>query len=369
MSYTLTEEQEAIKRAVLEDLESRQIITVGGYAGTGKTVLLRDLFETLERQGVECLVCTPTGKAAHVLKSKGVTNVKTIHSALYRLDGISYKTQTQERYDGAIVEQEVVHGMSWRWKGCGASVLLIDEGSMMSQHMYEDILESDMQCVVFGDHGQLPPVKQPKGLLMEEPDYRLETLHRNAGPLACFCEHLRKGGNPSDFSECEAVRSVKGCPDLYAKVEQVICARNRTRQRINRAVRNVLGYPEDEPVVEGERLISLMNSRYHSLFNGSQVVVDKVLKRNKLLVRHDGELTKVKYLPDLIGLVKQGEFDRREGHPFDWAYAITAHKAQGSEWDWVAVVDEPMPGCDRKKWRYTAASRTKERLFWVGSPE
>jgi exodeoxyribonuclease-5 len=203
---------------------------------------------------------------------------------------------------------------------------------------------------------------------MEQPDYCLETLHRNAGPIARFCEHLRKGGDPKDFTACGEVQFLKGDSKLYASVNQVICGRNRTRQKINRAVRNLMGYPEGEPVVEGERLISLMNNRYHGLFNGSQVVVDKVLKRNKLLVSHDGQLTQVKYLPGLIGLEKQGEYDKREGHPFDWAYAITAHKAQGSEWDWVAVVDEPMPGCDRKKWRYTAASRAKERLFWVGSP-
>lgn len=366
MIHTLTDEQEEIKRAILEDMESRQVITVGGYAGTGKTLLLRDLFETLERQGVECLVCTPTGKAAHVLKSKGVTNVQTIHSALYQLVDVRYRTQTQERYDGAIVEQEVIDCMSWSWKGSAAQVLLIDEGSMIPQGVYDDIFDSGMQCVVFGDHGQLPPVRQAKGLLLEEPDYRLETLHRNAGPIAHFCEHLRKGGTPSDFPECEAVRFINGCPDLYARVDQVICARNRTRQKINRAVRNVLGYPEDEPVVENERLISLMNNRHHGLFNGSQVVVDKILKRNKLLVRHDGQLTKIKYLPNLIGLEQQGEYDKREGHAFDWAYSITAHKAQGSEWDTVAVVDEPMPGCNRKKWRYTAASRARRVLFWVG---
>ena len=344
----LTNEQEIIRRAILDDLDSRPIITVGGYAGT------------------DCLVCAPTGKAAHVLKSKGVSNVQTLHSALYRLVDMTTKSLVQQRYDGAMIEQSIIESMSWAWKGTGSSVLLIDEGSMIPAYMFQDIIEAGLQCVVFGDHGQLPPVKQTASGLMESPDYCLETLHRNAGPIAHFCEHLRKGGSPTDWKQSESVRFAKGNLDLYCSVDQVICARNKTRQEINRAMRSQRGFPAGVPVVEGERLISLMNNKHQGLWNGSQVVVEDIIKGNKLLVRNDGAQLKVKYIPDLIGLEKQGEYDKRKGHPFDWAYAITAHKAQGSEWDSVAVVDEALQGCGRSRWRYTAASRAKNLLYWIG---
>jgi len=53
------------------------------------------------------------------------------------------------------------------------------------------------------------------------------------------------------------------------------------------------------------------------------------------------------------------------GHLFDFGWAITAHKAQGSEFDSVLVIDEAqtLAGiCDPRKWRYTAVTRAAERV-------
>jgi ATP-dependent exoDNAse (exonuclease V) alpha subunit len=49
---------------------------------------------------------------------------------------------------------------------------------------------------------------------------------------------------------------------------------------------------------------------------------------------------------------------------FDYAYCITAHKAQGSEWDSVVVLEQISNRWDAKRWRYTAATRAKERLVY-----
>jgi exodeoxyribonuclease-5 len=135
--------------------------------------------------------------------------------------------------------------------------------------------------------------------------------------------------------------------------------------KINKMIRKARGYPADVPVVKGERLISLMNNRHLGLFNGSQVMVENTIGQKKLLLDNGGRLIEVKYLPEMIGLEKQANYDKKKGHPFDWAYGITAHKAQGSEWDAVVVVDEPLWGTDRVKWRYTAASRAKKMLYWI----
>ena len=54
---------------------------------------------------------------------------------------------------------------------------------------------------------------------------------------------------------------------------------------------------------------------------------------------------------------------------FEYAYTITCHAAQGSEWPYVVVYDDswadPQNPKFRAAWRYTAATRAKSKLVWV----
>ena len=55
---------------------------------------------------------------------------------------------------------------------------------------------------------------------------------------------------------------------------------------------------------------------------------------------------------------------------FDYAHALTVHKAQGSQWDNVVVIDEARAlkyalGIDPKRWRYTAITRAGKAVAWV----
>ena len=55
--------------------------------------------------------------------------------------------------------------------------------------------------------------------------------------------------------------------------------------------------------------------------------------------------------------------------PFEFAYAygITCHKAQGSEWGKVLVIEErfPFDKEEHARWAYTAATRASDKLVWV----
>ena len=52
-------------------------------------------------------------------------------------------------------------------------------------------------------------------------------------------------------------------------------------------------------------------------------------------------------------------------NPFDYAYCITAHKAQGDEFEKVMVIEQKCDKWDHRRWSYTAASRAKELLIWA----
>ena len=110
-----------------------------------------------------------------MLRRKGIEDATTIHSAIYRpvrgADGRVYFTlrdRMPEEVDGFIV----------------------DEASMVSQSIYQDLVSFGLPCLFVGDHGQLEPVKCDFNL-MARPDYTLEEIHRNSGEIARFAEWLR----------------------------------------------------------------------------------------------------------------------------------------------------------------------------------
>lgn len=159
--------------------------------------------------------------------------------------------------------------------------------------------------------------------------------------------------------------------DDFDKIEQVLCGRNTTRNKINEAVRHDRGYRRI--VDQGDKLVSLWNTPGMSLYNGTLVNVAETVGPTEVLFRHqNGQLGSTKFLPEVFGRTPYPRFDleikQGRGLPFDYGYCLTCHKSQGSEWDSVCVVDEGVimrtPG-DIARWRYTAASRARTRLVWA----
>lgn len=346
---TLTREQRAVVRKLLRYRDRQQVQTLGGYAGTGKTTLLRKLADALPGFAA----CAFTGKAAHVLHEKGLP-AATIHRLIYHAlpaseGGIEFRLRAQ--HEIAI-------------KG-----FLVDEASMVSQTLHRDLLSFGLPIIYVDDHGQLPPVGSD-GHVMAHPDYRLETIHRNAGPIAYFAEHLRNGGMPKKFHADGTVKVVQRrdiTDDTLLHAGQMICAYNRTRVKINEDVQRLRG--RTVPLEKGDRVICLRNSRDAGLFNGQQGRVVRVHrgKPPRLDLFSSGVLyERLPYDPQTLGAEKpEINFNPEAPHPFDYAWIVTAHKAQGSEWNNVLVFEPGYWPWERTRWTYTAASRAKRSLIWV----
>lgn len=356
----LTEEQKTVLQELLNRQTTCQVQTLGGFAGTGKTTLIARLIRELD----DWAVCAFTGKAAHVLRRKGVP-ATTIHSRIYEPVG-----------DGDDVD--------WQLKddpGCRG--FIVDEASMVSEALHNDLLSFDRPLIYVGDHGQLPPVAEGNFNLIEAPDLTLETIHRNAGEIARFAEHLRRGGEPGEWKKQRRGREGKvNFPQVNRALsnltktlayDQIICALNRTRQTVNAQVRAGLGRTDDEPA-PGDRIICLRNDRSLGLYNGLQGVITESCPAQRWLAFRAGEAGsaseercsfKVRYLREGFQGVKPERVPRGWGL-FDWAWAVTCHKAQGDEWPNVLVLEEQCPWAwERARWAYTAASRAEEHLDWV----
>lgn len=321
--------------------------TLGGYAGTGKTTLIRYLVQFFPDFGV----CAYTGKAANVLRRKGIM-ASTIHSRIYKPyfeDGTVYFDLTPDPM---------------------CTGFIVDEASMVSQDIYLDLKSFNIPMIFVGDHGQLEPIGSDFNL-MRQPMYTLEEIHRNAGDIAKFANHVRQGYASRAFRPTDgSVQFLRGVSvQDYLDVDQVICAYNKTRVQVNAQIRQALGHTG--LLNEGERVMCLRNNRQQGLFNGMQGIVAKLYvgRRGANYMDFQTEdmlIEGIKYDAKQFGQenYELGYSGKDAPNPFDYAYCITAHKAQGDEWDKILVIEQICRNWDHRRWAYTAASRPKVLLKW-----
>jgi ATP-dependent exoDNAse (exonuclease V) alpha subunit len=347
----LTDEQKKVAEGIINDLKkgNKSEIRVGGWAGTGKSVIVKYLSDSLKNLSIACF----TGKAASNLRSRGV-EAGTIHGLIYEV----YKERNRPP--------------QFRLKpSLGCDAIAIDEASMVGRELYADLISFGIPIVFVGDDGQLEPIGE--GLnLMAELDYRLTTIHRNAGEIAFFADHIRRGGFPLDFKNSEKVEFIEKAPvELMATVDQMICAFNRTRVAKNNDVRNYLGLTGN--VTKGDRVICLKNNKKINLFNGLQGRVLSVNhSRSTMTLEMEDSIirNKIWFNPNQFGKEKnEFEYGDNMPNPFDYAYCITCHRFQGSQADTVLVFEQSCDLWCNIRWNYTAASRAINKLYWLGIPK
>jgi exodeoxyribonuclease-5 len=331
----------------------KQVFTMGGLAGTGKSTILTQLYKELKAAGVSVAAAAFTGKAASVLRGKGVSDSSTIHR-------LQYVPVTDGRGRTVFVRKD----------NLGASIVFVDEGSMVNGPLWKDLLSFGTKVVVIGDHGQLAPIgDDPK--LMENLDYTLTEIHRQAkdNEIITFSHGLRRG-QVLYKPKTDAVR-FGTWEDFLGEVEdadQLLCGRNDTRTRINAAYRMVKEY--DDVLCEGEKIICLQNDYNYGVYNGMTAKVLGVDKTTSgiYMTRIRDEMGQTMVLPILTSQFGDPiRKERRDLPPnvtlWDYGYAISVHKAQGSSWPTVAVFEESV-GDDRKRWAYTAATRAEKKLIY-----
>lgn len=299
-------------------------------------------------------VCAYTGKAANVLRKKGI-EASTIHSLIYQ----------------PIIEDGILVGFDLA-DNLDADGVIIDEASMVSKEIYEDLKYFDLPLIFVGDHGQLEPIGSDFNLMLN-PDFRLEQIHRNANEIAKFAQHLRMGYVARSFrpktDRVVFLNSWNVTPTQMINVDQIICAFNKTRVGINTKVREILGFKGLLNV--NEKIICLKNNKELMLFNGMQGTV-RSLHKKKGSDRLDFEFDErvypsLKYSKQFFHKERPDleNYGKDEPIPFDYAYGITTHKSQGDEWDKVMVYEQKSGMWNHRRWAYTAASRAAEQLVWV----
>jgi exodeoxyribonuclease-5 len=377
---------------------STGIFRIFGYAGVGKTTTIRSIVS--EVTGL-VYYGAYTGKAALVMQRQGLPNARTIHSLIYKpifpskardkeLSKKLTKAREAGEHDEALkIEDKIKHNRAIHFEIneesplLQADLLVLDEVSMVNQEMLDDLLYFNVPMLVLGDPGQLPPIKGEGALTRAKPDVMLDKIHRQAmdNPIINLSFRARMGKNipREEFrSENHPTSVHKSSTGLTKEdalgADQILCGKNKTRRMLNRRYRKIAGFEGLTPM-PGEKLICLKNSV--GLFNGMMVTVKKIVQEYETWIQMELETEEGKLLHCSVlrahfdeyeqpGLVKSLHWwDKQHRDEFDFGYAITVHKAQGSQWDHVVFWDDRFLVWDqkeRRRWLYTGITRAVEQL-------
>lgn len=385
---SLSEDQSITVSSLLRwfkhDTKTKIYISLGGYAGTGKTTLIAALRKKLHvlNKKLKIAFVSYTGKATRVLQSRLLQGnvilksdtVSTIHALIYtpvinnKKEIVGWKKKDKIKYN----------------------LIIIDEASMVDSTIWNDLLSYNIPIIAIGDHGQLPPI-QGNFSLMAKPDLILTKIHRQAkqNPIIGLSIQAREHGyihkgRYSDFVK----KYTHEDPDYHERIQEVIasyepktlvlCGYNSTRKKLNQSIRNSLGFEILDPL-PGDRLICLRNNHSHKIYNGmlgtvSNIKVDSANWYEAEIQMDDGDM--------YHGRISQAQFgsdtalnftDQRSkiiaGDLFDFGYALTVHKAQGDQARKVILFEErfkKMNDVQWRQWLYTAVTRAEEELIIFG---
>jgi len=385
----ISEDQKVVLSKLEEwyyNINKDRYITLGGYAGTGKTTLISVFRKNLEVKNplIKVAFCSYTGKAARVLKNKIIESkadysqdiIGTIHSMIY---------------SPVLNDKDEIVGWDKK-KSIDADLIIVDEASMVDSEIWNDLLHYGLPIIAVGDHGQLPPIKG-KFNLMENPQLRLEKIHRQAedNPIIQLSVLARENGEiPVGQYSKRVMKLARGSSESQEVIGEllqnfksdtlVLCGYNTTRVKTNKYIRQALEFESEEPQGK-DRVICLRNNHAKGIFNGmlgTITSIDKDAKYNlyDVTVKMDGEDEEYKgpVSMDQFNNIESVNFtDQRAKYNnldlFDFGYAITVHKAQGSQAKRVILFEERFKQMDDDNWRrwlYTAVTRAESELYIVG---
>lgn len=389
---TLSKSQQQVLDQLVEWLQAgapERHITVGGYAGTGKTTLTAELRSTLHRKWPQLNVafCSFTGKATQVLRSKlKQANVLRNKDTVGTIHSLIYEPVTNNR--GEVV--------GWDRKDIreqGLRLIIVDEASMIDQFIWQDLRSFDIPIIAIGDHGQLPPI-QGEFNLMESPQLELTEIHRQAAgnPIVKLSMLAREEGKVPIGDYAKGVKKFdRHNSDAGYQINEllmnwnpdtlILCGYNHTRQQINQNIRQVLEFHSPQPQ-PGERVICLRNNRNAGIYNGMLGTIKSIEEVNVeskddpdyyfASIAMDGESVyhKLNISAEQFGHKQTVTKTDKQIELFDFGYALTVHKAQGSQAPRVILFEERFKQMDDNEWRrwlYTGITRAESELFIIGS--
>lgn len=391
-----TKQMNGLKIAIQRYKDHEPYTVIGGFAGSGKSTLIKFIIAALDIPEEQIVYVAYTGKAAEVLRHKGCPNAMTAHKLLYF---------SQRLPNGKFIFKP-------RPSLGNVKIVVVDEVSMLPKDMWDLLLSHKRYVLACGDPGQLPPINKDNALdILDEPHIFLDEILRQAQESEIIRLSMDvRAGRPLQYmkgNEVQIVRPSEVVSGMYDWADEILTATNKKRNEINNYIRESKGFGEEPQ--PGDKVISLCNhwdwldsKGENALINGTigyiqedgpielgmynwESMFPNMFKKpvpyiSANIITETGDLftnTDMDYQAFLTGersytpqqewyLAKRVD---KDVHPyeFNYGYAITVHRAQGSEWNKILVFEErfPFDKEEHKKWLYTAITRSASKLVLV----
>jgi len=386
---------EAIRKAIrwyFVDSFNQQCFTLGGLAGVGKTTVVNTIVHMLGLPSHDVIFATLTGKASLVLRLKGNPS-NTIHSTFYSV----YKSNNSFKF---ALKKRIASNIR---------LIILDEASMISQSMIDDIKTFNIPMLLILDPGQVPPIFGSNEYIInsDKLDVFLTQVMRqdNISGILQYATKARNG-EPLQLGSIGKSRvvDINTFTDEITKFDAVLCYSNKNRRLLNKLIRSKMGYTSSFPK-ENEKIVCLMNNYHYELeYDGIPIyiingLVGYINKDAKEIIRSDLNLLELQFVPDFLRSIKDtnlkfnvvcfkeifeqynSNYPEKEAFieelynndidddelddicMIDYGYSITVHKSQGSEYNNVGVfVDFRGKPDEYNKWLYTAITRAKQSV-------
>ena len=422
---TLKKGQEiAVKRVTMwYELEDNLICRIGGYAGTGKSFIIKYIIKELGLDMSQVEFCAFTGNATVNLIRKGNKTAKTVHKLIYdtrvyenpvyqtkKHKKICYKNEvimigskfyhreTNEECELKEIKKECVTELKLCLDNNKCKLIVVDEFSMLSDKMIEDLKTFGIKILLVGDKGQLPPVNETNSYVNEYEAELTEIVRQEKGnPIidASFCARKKIAIPFGDYGTEEDLVSFYPKELFFEKykklikwADQIIVGKNNTRKEINNLARTVYGFKGVIPNV-GEKVVcnankwnisaySMVLGTHIPLVNGSRGYVKEIKSfdyaKQIFVMDFQIDFDEQCIFKDLVVSMKNFKEDCKivgDNCEFDFGYAVTCHKSQGNQYEKTIVIAETffipeLKGIDietEKKWLYTAITRAEKELM------
>jgi len=380
---------------------STRIVAVTGAAGTGKTTILQNVYRTLYRQGIEVVLCAPTGKAAKRITEATGIEACTIHRLLEYPHPGERDPNTGKTLVTTDPKRDRDHPLEYK-------VVLADEYAMVNHEVHRNLLDalpSGGAIRMFGDANQLQPIESNKRLQAQDSSFlrmlarfdgiRLDTIHRQAGDSSIISNGQRiiKGLMPYrkedfalkitdepvdvvlDFVQDNLANDIDygivsnqiisptkvgwvGCEALNAAIQQVL---QPSHKRYASMERQKWSNIEEQRVYVGDKVINTVNNYPLEIFNGETGIVTELRDNGDVVVDFGDKTVHIPISIEMEG--RGGTYYYNPQKDIDLAYVITTHKSQGSEYDRVAyIMNRSRSYLLNRKNFYTAISRARSHV-------
>lgn len=373
--------------------KENQVFEISGSPGTGKTTLILYFIEQLGLSLDEVAFVAYTGKAATQMQRNKLPG-RTIMSVIYDYVKIPAKDENGkfiflENHKPKMIGKFVLKDKI----GKKIKLIVVDEAGMVNEQIGKDLLSFGIPVVALGDLNQLPPVFG-KSFFLQDPNVVLKQIMRQkeGDPIIWLSQRILHGEKIGlGVYGKSAVISKDDLNDHhFSQADIVLTATNRLRWNVNQYYReNLKGYRNLEIPHIGEQVICRKNNWnrsiadgiyltngmtgfvddiYKSTFNGKTFVIDfrpDFLKQSFRRIKFD---YKHMYTPP-ASLIENAEIPVENVYidKFEYAYAITTHSSQGSQYPHVLFLKEDCMGDEEtnRKLAYTAVTRASESVTIV----